>query len=204
MSEHKSIAEAQLAVMRDVTYIQKQHSKELGYAIIPEPELIAKVRPAMVEHGITVHPTACEPVVAESLYESKNGGRMVNRLFRFTFRFSHAASGTYHDVVTLGEASDSADRAAKKAMTSAFKYAIRQFFALESGDDPDVVVHHRAASNAHLIARIASAIRSAREPDKLKQIAEKFREPHLGLTAEQLNDLERFYQEQLAKLERRP
>ena len=54
-----------------------------------------------------------------------------------TYRLSHI-SGQYEDIQVLGEGSDSLDKAANKAMTVAYKYALRQAFLIETGDDdPD-------------------------------------------------------------------
>ena len=65
-------------------------------------------------------------------------GALMNRvLYPQTFRFIHTASGDYIDVPILGEASDVGDKASNKAMTAALKYALRQTFLIETGDDPD-------------------------------------------------------------------
>jgi hypothetical protein len=51
-------------------------------------------------------------------------------------RFTHAASGTFIEVMSSGEGSDTRDKASNKALTGAYKYAIRRTFCIETGDDP--------------------------------------------------------------------
>ena len=53
------------------------------------------------------------------------------------YRYTHAASGTFFDAAVIGSGADAGDKAFLKAMTSALKYALRQPFLIETGDDPD-------------------------------------------------------------------
>lgn len=199
---HQSIHAAQLAVMRDVPYLQKKKSDngELKYTFAGEADLIAKVRPSMLEHGISVSPINAEPLVACQEYQTKSGSRMVNRLFRMTYRFAHVESGTHVDVVALGEASDTGDKAANKAMTIAMKYAIRQFFAIETGDDPDVVAHQRHAQNSNIVERAATAINRAKSAAELDELVEKFRNKTTGFDPAQLAELDMYVERQRARL----
>ena len=43
----------------------------------------------------------------------------------------------YIDVTAPGEGADSGDKSGNKANTCAYKYALRQTFVIETGDDPD-------------------------------------------------------------------
>jgi hypothetical protein len=49
----------------------------------------------------------------------------------------HVHSDTYIDIQTTGEGADSGDKSSNKAMTGGYKYALRQVFCIETGDDPD-------------------------------------------------------------------
>lgn len=126
---------AKQRLMQKVPYIQKKKSKGLDYTYAGEKELIAKVRPAMLAEGFSCFPCNIIPVSNEA-YKTSKGNEMQRMRFISTYRFSHT-SGDSEDVVVVGEAGDTSDKVASKAMTLAYKYAIRQWLMIETGDDPD-------------------------------------------------------------------
>lgn len=133
--QHKDIHEAVNAVMQEVGYVQKKRSGELRYTYAGEAALIEAIRPSMVEHGIYMHVLEVKKIY-RSTYETKSGTNMFNTLIEGIIRFAHV-SGTYIDAQATGEGSDSGDKSANKAMTGMYKYAMRQTFCIETGDDPD-------------------------------------------------------------------
>jgi hypothetical protein len=134
--EHKNIHEAIAAVMGEVGYVKKERNARLDYTFAGEAALIAALRPAMVEHGIYCHVLEMRDVQRE-VYTTKGGTPMVNIRLIAIVRFAHAPSGTWVDTQAVGEGSDAGDKSANKAMTGAYKYALRQTFCIETGDDPD-------------------------------------------------------------------
>lgn len=135
MTEHKSIHEAINAVMKEVGYVQKQRSDQLKYTYAGEASLIEAIRPSMVEHGIYMTVLEVKKVY-RSAYETKSGTNMFNTLMEGIVRFTHI-SGDHIDVEATGEGSDTGDKSSNKAMTGLYKYALRQTFCIETGDDPD-------------------------------------------------------------------
>ena len=144
MIEHKNIHEAINAVMEEVGYVKKQKSNDVKYTFAGEAALIAALRPAMVEHGIYMHVAKIENVVRENI-TTKSGAQMVNTLTTGVVRFTHSQSGTSIDSWSTGEGFDSGDKSANKAMTGLYKYAMRQTFCIETGDDPDTFSAERKA-----------------------------------------------------------
>lgn len=141
METHKNLAAAKLAVMRKVGYVQKTKPKEgqnygISYSFAGEAAIIEAIRPAMIEAGLELEPAGVE-LVDNSIAVTKNGTNMRHILGRYTFRLTHAESGEHRDIIVLGEAMDAGDKAAAKAATIAYKYALRQTFIIETGDDPD-------------------------------------------------------------------
>jgi hypothetical protein len=133
--EHKDIHAAINAVMQEVGYVQKKKSGELKYTYAGEASLIEAIRPAMVEHGIYMHVLQVKKVY-RSTYETRSGTNMFNTLIEGVIRFTHV-SGSFVDSEATGEGSDTGDKSANKAMTGLYKYAMRQTFCIETGDDPD-------------------------------------------------------------------
>lgn len=134
-----NISTALHAVYQKVGYVQKQRPKVgsgLNYNYASETALIEALRPAMVEAGIIVHVQQAA-VAHRDTYTNKQGTVMNRTCIDATVRFTHAPSATYVDVQALGEGIDAGDKSTPKALTGAYKYAIRETFCIETGDDPD-------------------------------------------------------------------
>lgn len=132
-----AIHQAILMVMRQIGYVQKTgFNQKQQYKFASEGDLIRTLRPAMLEAGITV---AVVNIEALERWESTAKSGLPQHHIRgiVTTRFSHAASGECLDVASLAEGADFLDKASFKAMTGAYKYALRETFCIETGDDPD-------------------------------------------------------------------
>ena len=133
------IYQAMNAVMLAVGYVQKSGRASFGrtnYTYAGEGDLISALRPACVEHGIIIHPFSIQQMHQDS-YDTSSGATMNRTAVVITYRFAHAHSDTHFDVTVAGEGADTGDKSSNKAMTGAFKYALRQAFMIETGDDPD-------------------------------------------------------------------
>lgn len=131
-----NIYQAINAVMQQVGYVQKQRNQNLNFSFAGEAALIAALRPWMVEYGITVFPAGIRDFTMTTFTTAK-GTTMNHAVGKYAFHFHHAESDTGFDVEVTGEGMDTSDKAANKALTGAYKYAIRQTFMIETGDDPD-------------------------------------------------------------------
>lgn len=141
---HGSLAEAKLAVMREVNYAKKGNSPGLSYTYASEADLLAVLRPSLVRHSLVMAPVAVEQVESGD-FQSKNSGSIQHKVrLRVTYRLTAIIQGPdgttrseTEDVTVVGEGADLQDKAGPKAMTMALKYALRQAFLIETGDDPD-------------------------------------------------------------------
>lgn len=166
--QHASLREAQIAVMRDVSYVKRERSEDLGYSILTEQAAIAVIRPAMIEHGIVMFPIAATISKVDE-YPTRSGGRMGRILGTRTFRFQHVGSGDFADVVVIAEGADGGDKAAGKLCTYGKKTALREFFCLETGNDETSVIEQRGADNERLFKRAITKIKTARTPEEADQ-----------------------------------
>ena len=132
-----SLYYAKVAVMAAVAYVQKTRNNNLKYSFASEADLIRALRPAMIDQGLSICPIAAE-IISEQGYNTNSGAYMRLARTRHRFRLCHAESGEYEDIEVFGEASDSGDKTLAKCQTIAYKYAIRQAFMIETGDDPDL------------------------------------------------------------------
>ena len=135
MIEHKSIQEAMLAIYGEVGYVQKQKGQNLNYTFASEKEFIKALRPSMIEHGVFMFVGKMDQL-NQTEYTTGKGSLMLRSTVHGIVTFSHI-SGTQITVDAYGEGSDSGDKSLNKAMTDIYKYALRQTFMIETGDDPD-------------------------------------------------------------------
>jgi len=123
-------------VMKQVGYVQKTKAGNLSYTYAGEAALIAAIRPHFVDNGIVVHPLEVKTINQDN-YMTANNKLMNRTAVVIVYRFAHAESDTHIDVAVTGEGSDMGDKSANKALTGAYKYALRQTLLIETGDDPD-------------------------------------------------------------------
>lgn len=143
MIDHKNIDEAILAITTEGDlYIQKtKKNTGVGYKYAAEGDYLEKMRPKLAEHGIICTPSY--RVVDSSVTIMKpSDGKESAKILRLvlmegTFTWTHAPSGTHRITGAIGEGADNQDKASYKAMTGAQKYAIKQAFHIETGDDPE-------------------------------------------------------------------
>ena len=203
MTKHTSLAAAQLAVMKEVAYVQKKGrvgDGKFSYTYAGEAELIAQIRPAMVEHGLVMYPTTCQHVSTEE-YTTSRGSRVSLFLGTRVFAFHHVDTGETAFVEVFAEASDGGDKRASKAMTLAKKYALREFFLIETGDDPDAVVQSRGEENAFFVQRAATGIERAHTIEALDETYKAITEAeHTRFSDDQRGDLKKQYDAKRASL----
>jgi hypothetical protein len=89
----------------------------------------------MIEHGVYAHVLSI--VATREQYQTAKGTAMTSSFYQGSVRFTHAPSDTHIDVFATGEGADSGDKSGNKASTGMLKYALRQTFLIETGDDPD-------------------------------------------------------------------
>lgn len=132
----KAVLKAINTVMQEVGYVEKTRSAKLPYSFASEAGLIHALRPEMVKAGLVMWVSKVETDVDER-YTTKNNAVMSRAKVTATLRIAHVTSGEWIEIASQGEGADSGDKATPKALTGFFKYALRQTFLIETGDDPD-------------------------------------------------------------------
>ena len=196
--DNGEISKAKLTIMEEVPYLRKTEGKDLPYTFASERDLIGKVRPRMVEHGVHLYPLDME-LVGRYEVTSRTGKPMELVIIRACYKFTHI-SGEYETVAVLGEAMDTADKAVPKAMTIALKYAIRQWLLIETGDDPDAVVTHRGDPKSEMLTRAARGLDKARDMQRLDYV-KKWIDDKCEFDEEQKAELDAIYHKKAGELE---
>jgi len=135
-SELGQLAAAVAAVMASYRGVEKSGVNSFHrYKYASDADLLWTLKPAMAANGLAFVLVNWE-IVRESEAKTKGGGaeRLVD--LAVTYRLIHK-SGEYLTIKAPGSGQDPGDKALYKAMTGAFKYALRQTFAVPTGDDPE-------------------------------------------------------------------
>lgn len=144
----QTIHEALCHVFSNVGYVLREGEANFGgvkYKYAGEADFIKSIRPHMVEAQIYIIPETLEEKVEVFKYLQKNweSKTMEEKIgYRTTvknkYTFMHI-SGESVSAVVVGQGVDTQDKGSAKANTMAYKYALRQMFLVETGDDPDKV-----------------------------------------------------------------
>lgn len=154
MSDKATIYEALAGAMADVEAVAKtgwndaQKFKFRGIDAV-----MNAVHTPLTKHGVIPVPVVLDQVSEE--YETSKGAHM--RLVSLRVRYDFfGPDGSNLSATVVGEAADSGDKAASKAMAMAFKYALFQVLCLPTGDeDPDGQSHERGGSSQRTVTRSA-------------------------------------------------
>jgi len=132
-----TVHQAMTAVMRDLGAIGKNRKadpKMGGYAFRGIDDLYNALHDKLAAHGVFFVPEVLD--VVESDYKTSGGATM--RLVRLTVKYRfYGPDGNCIEATTVGEAADTADKAANKAMTAGLKYLLFQVFCIATEDNED-------------------------------------------------------------------
>lgn len=137
MSEHKDIFQSLAAVMADVSAIGKNRkNQQQGFRFRGIDDVYNAVHPLLAKHGVFTTPEVLSERTEERT--TGKGGNLIYRVLTIRYTF-FAADGSYFCATVIGEAMDSGDKAANKAMAVAHKYALLQTLCIPTEDmaDPD-------------------------------------------------------------------
>ena len=112
----------------------KQTTGSSSFAFRGIDDLMNALHPILAEHGITIAPAY--RFLERYDRSTRSGGIMEFVIIEGTFSFS-GPDGDEILVKTIGQASDTADKAINKAMSAALKYALIQTFTVPTADISD-------------------------------------------------------------------
>lgn len=122
-------------ILNDVEAIEKsRRNNEQHYSFRGIDEVYAAIHPILAKYGVFILPRVLEK-------ESSERTTAKGTILRFTeLKIAYdfcAPDGSIVTAEVVGEAMDSGDKSANKAMSAGQKYAILQTFCIPTGDTPD-------------------------------------------------------------------
>lgn len=132
----KKILAALHAVMEEVSYVQKTGKNAFhGYSYAGEADLLDKLRPAMLKHGLLLIPSATSITPAD---------QYGNTTVQMEYTLAHKDGEVWPEKIgAIGTGNDKnkngvGDKGTYKAITGANKYLLFKLFQIETGDDPEI------------------------------------------------------------------
>lgn len=130
-----NIYQAISAVMAEVGPISKDRKNtQQNYGFRGIDDMYNALNPILPKYGIFFVPN----VLSEKREEraTKSGGVLIHTILMVEYTV-YATDGSSVKLVTVGEAMDSGDKSANKAMSVALKYAVMQLFCIPTEDEKD-------------------------------------------------------------------
>lgn len=122
-------------IMQDVGFIEKaRKNPQQGYAFRGIDDVYLALQAPLASHGVFFAPKVTAQTREER--QTKSGTNMIYTVLTVEFSF-FAEDGSSFSVTTVGEAMDSGDKSANKAMSAALKYALLQLFCIPTEEDND-------------------------------------------------------------------
>ena len=103
------------------------HNNDQNYDFRGIDDVLKALHPLLAKHGVVIAPQVTERQYEEHTSKSGTAGHVAHLRVEFTV---YGPMGDTLRVSTWGEGLDYSDKAAQKAMTAAYKYALMQLFAV--------------------------------------------------------------------------
>ena len=122
-------------IMSEVGAISKDRKNlQQGYSFRGIDDLYSAMQGPLSDNGVFYAPKVLHKEREERT--TKSGSTLIYTILTVQFTF-FADDGSSFDVITVGEAMDSGDKSANKAMSAALKYALLQLFCIPTEEDND-------------------------------------------------------------------
>lgn len=145
MSESKaqtlSIFEALPRIMGEIAPVRKDHKNpQQGYQYRSVDDLMASAGPVLAKYGVCIVPRVRSHTVTQVLVGQRQTP-MMHVVAEIEYDFC-ASDGSKVTACALGEATDSGDKAANKAMAAAYKYVLLQTLCVPTDEPKDTEDSH--------------------------------------------------------------
>lgn len=131
---YEAIAAITLALSKEGIAKGRKNSQQ-NYSFRGIDDIYNALAPELAKNKLCVLPRVLERSCEERA--TKSGGTLFYVNVRVAFDCVSAEDGSKHEIVTMGEAMDSGDKATNKAMSAAYKYAALMAFCIPTEGDND-------------------------------------------------------------------
>ncbi len=158
---------------------KSRNNPQQGYKFRGIDDIYNALAPELAKQKLCILPNVLDRSCEE--HTSARGGALFYVTVRVRFDFVSAEDGSKHEVVTLGEAMDSGDKATNKAMSAAYKYATMMAFCIPTiGEDSENETHETQSRSTTKPPPAAND----REPPPRTPLSKLLAPPHDPVTGE--------------------
>jgi ERF superfamily len=156
------VYQAIAAVMSDLSKIgigKEKTNQQQNFKYRGVDDVMNALAPLLAKHGLLILPRVMKREIAERV--SSQGKPLFFTTLEIEYDFLSAEDGSKHVVgPIIGEAMDSGDKSANKAMAIAYKYVCFQGFCIptEAAADPDAETHETLSPAQALGKRFVMAL----------------------------------------------
>lgn len=122
-------------VAEDAGWIEKENEVKFGstrYSYTSEAQFLSVMRPLFNEYGLIIYPSGCTDL---DIRVNEKGSYLTTFIMHYVI--ADTDTGEYIQVSIPAQGTDSGDKGAYKALTGAYKAALRQSFMVGTGADPE-------------------------------------------------------------------
>lgn len=122
-------------IIEEIGAIEKtRRGENLNYKFRGIDDIYFSLQPLLAKHKVFYAPNLISKEREERT--TKNGGLLTVTVLHMEYTF-YAEDGSNFKVSTIGEAMDTSDKSANKAMSAALKYAILELFCIPTEEEKD-------------------------------------------------------------------
>lgn len=187
--DHPPVQEAVRRVMTDIGHIgvgKEGVNEQQRYRFRGIDQFVDSLSPILSRHGVILLPNAESPVITEHSTSAGKAQFMCVLTVHWTIV---GPRGDTLEATTIGQALDTSDKSANKAMSASFKYLLAQVFAVpnigwseQDVDSPEAAPQHENVDD--LIDRISTI--AIAEGKTFEELTQKFRHDNGDRTVEEL------------------
>lgn len=204
-----TVHEAIAAVIRDIGRVgigKTQDNVQQRYKFRGIDQFVDALSPILAKHGVITSPQVRN--FTHEVHPTSSGGRQIMVILLVDWKI-YGPRGDSISATTIGQAFDSGDKAANKAMSAAFKYLLGQLFVVpnigwseQDFDSPTVGTGYATTESSKpglsaddsvgqqaLVKRIAELAKD--QGLSVDAFTKKFRETNGNITVEQMNNAPR-------------
>lgn len=124
-----------VSILKDVDYIKKDKKNlQQGYNFRGIDDMYNALHELFSKHEVFISSDVLDLTREER--QTKNGGNLIYTILKIKFTFQ-TIDGSSVESIMIGEAMDSGDKSANKAMSTALKYALMQAFLIPTEELKD-------------------------------------------------------------------
>lgn len=124
-----------ISILKDVDYIKKDKKNAIqGFMFRGIDDMYNALHELFAKHEVFICSDVLELTREER--QTQKGGNLIYTILKIRFTF-HTIDGSSVESIMIGEAMDSGDKSANKAMSTALKYALMQAFLIPTEEAKD-------------------------------------------------------------------